>query len=285
MADLVATVSREVLTQVLAQTGGEASHVTLDSPAPSRMSVSNGNGADATDPNKVFIHVTDSALTNRITIPREIFIKSKRDSYEHPNVVNDPARSYVVINGKKVYQTSNQGRSSKIQASFFNATRAGQTLVLMREKGNIWVSSIRGGKVGAAVAPANKGTNKGRVGLSLAAPVAKGKSAGRFQVAQPQAVAPPKAKTQPKVQTQKAGSSAEQLQAALRLAVKQINENAKNGFTNASIELAAARRNSQTPRMYLTTAQNKALKAVCEDNGKSILDTDAPLRKYFKWAE
>lgn len=249
-----------------------------DRPAPARLNVPSSNDGE-TDPNKVRVNITQGSLDNRMTLPREIFIKSRRDSYVHADrEVTDPDSSYVIVDGQKYYQTNNQGRSGKIQASTFGATQDGQVLVLMREKGNRWTSAIKGGKGGGVA----KGTKKGGISLK-----AKGQSAGRFQVAPPskgKAVVPPQ-KAKAKSTSTNNADAKEALQDALRLAVGQIQENAENGFVNKAIEQAQEKRNADepTPRMYLNTKQNRALRQACEDAGRSILSIDPVLRKHFKW--
>ena len=234
---------------------------------------------DDDDNDVVRMNITQGYLDNRITLPREIYVKSRRDSYIHDadpseREVTDPARSYVVVDGVKYPQTTNQGRSSKIQASTFGANREGQTLVFMRESGNKWVSAIKGGGAKSKSVSAPVGRPKGKV----APPSSKGKSAGRFQLPSPQAKGVSKGKTQ--------SANSVSLKDALRTAKSEIEENYENGFVNKSIEQATKNRKQlPTPRMYLNTKQNRALADAFKEHGKNILHTDNPLRRAFGWEE
>jgi hypothetical protein len=232
------------------------------------------------DPNIVRINITQGYIDSRLTLPREVYLKSNRDATQKDG------NNVVVVDGVAYPQTVNQGRSSKIQARTFNVTTAGQQLVLTRIKGNQWASVVKG--KGNAVAktvsaPAKKAPVQ--LGKKVAAPVpAKaGKSAGRFQVTPPakaKAVAVPKPVSKGK--TQEAGIP--DVQTALRTAVKQITANAEAGTINTAIQNASEKRGDEpTPRMYLTTAENRALKAAMENAGSNILAADKPLRKHFNW--
>lgn len=224
--------------------------------------------ADTSDPNVVRVHITEGYMRNRMTLPREIYIKSKRDSYDHSDGSVDSPQSFVVVDGVKYPQTGNQGRSSKIQPSTFGAKGEGQVVVFTKVKGNVWESAIKGKAQAGTAAPAK----------------AKGKSVGSFQIGNTNKQAPakggtgravanpfaPKAKTQPKVQAPKATGWPQTLKAT----VKAVKENAAEEFYNDKV----LNLDEQDYRVYLKTPQHKAFKTAAKENGMTLRQAVDALR-------
>lgn len=227
------------------------------------------NEDDDSDPNEVRVHITEGYVRNRMTLPREIYVKSGRDSYDHPTrTVNDPKRSYVIVNGDKYPQTSNQGRSSKLPVSTFNVKGEGQTVVFSRVRGNQWTSKVVG-KVGAS-APVRKATPTAKPAVSLGNGVGGGsKSAIKSKaVVNPFA---PKAQAKPASKAQATTSWPN----ALAQTVANVKANAKAGFYNENVRNL----DEHDYRVYLQRTQHKAFKNAVKANGMTLRQGVTALRK------
>jgi hypothetical protein len=211
------------------------------------------------DPNQVQVYVTAGAVTNRMTLPREIYIKSKRDSYDHSErEVDNPAHSVVIVDGVKYPQTSNQGRSSKVQISTFGAKGEGQTIVFDRIKGNQWESSVKGRASHSntpAPALAKQAASKGK-GVSLASGKSTGNKSGK--VANPFA---PKGQTKSPSPTPQAD-----FKSVLAQTVKHVKANAKDDFYNDKV----INLHDRDYRVYLRTPEHKAFKEAVKEAAMTL---------------
>lgn len=255
-------------------------------------------GDSTGDPNKIQINVTEGYIRNRLTLPREIYVKSNRDEYNYDdNEIMDTARAYVYVDGEKFPQSVNQGRSNKIQATFFaEDIEEGDLIVLKREGGNKWVSVVKSGA--GTVAKRRPTPQPAKSKVSGNKSKAK-RSSGRSDDSSKS-----KQRTGPKVSkgkssssrinlfgddetttTRKAKSKGQATQTAnwpqvLKETAKTVIKNNKAGVYNDAID--RARKSDKDYRVFLKTAENRKFKQAASDAGLTLSAAVVKLYKAVK---
>lgn len=267
------------------------------SPTPERANMAFGIDKPDHGPNEVRVNVTEGAVANRLTLPREVYAKSKADSWdEEGHEVADPRKSYVIVDDEKYPQTINNGRSNKIHPSVFGAG-AGDLIVLKRVKGRTWVSAVKKGKGDAEglrhapVSAKRTGSSKGKTtgkelefnfgsakstgtskGQKSKGKTSKGKSADSFRgsnrVENPFA---PKSKSKSKAPHSKSETFAD----VLKDTCVAVKKNAKAQFYNENVR--PQQKNDY--RVFLKSSEHKRFKTAATEEGLTLKQAVVRLAK------